>query len=760
MKRILSLLTLLALGNTAAWAGDWSNWRGPEQNGVARETGLPDKWDAATGENVVWHAPVGGRTTPIVQKGHVYFINKVGDGASQQERVMALDEKTGKIAWEYKFNVWLTDIVADRLGWTNMVGDPETDTVFAHGTQGLLMCFNHDGKIVWQHSLGEEFGRISGYGGRIASPIIDGDLLIISMLNASWGYEGSGRTRLVAFDKKTGKVAWWASTGFPPKDTYYSTPVVAVIKGERLVITGGGDGGVHAFRVRTGEKVWSYIFGSAAVNCSPVVFGDLVYIGQGENNLEGGLQGKVVCLDAAQVANGKPKLVWEKDGIKAKFASPIFSEGRLYICNDAGTLYCLDGQDGKQHWRIRYGKNSKGSPVLADGKIYIGEEDGVFQILEPGAKACKKLHAEEFSGQVINGSPAVANGRVFFMTTEQMFCIGLKEPGKPNEIPAPVKEAPVAKGAAVAFVQVLPADTVARPGESVDFKAIGFDNGGRSLGEVKVDWSLAGSRLPEGIPPPPMGTPAPPALQGKLSEASGSETTKLTIQAAPPPGQFGRVLATLSGGKVVGEARVRVVPALPYKADFSKIPEGRTPGGWVNTQGKFAIVKLADGSFALKKLALNPSPLVARANAYMGMPDTRDYTIQADVMGTQVGGDLADAGIVANRYTLMFFGNNKLLRLVSWDALPRIEKNIPMEFKPNVWFRMKLTVEVKGDKALVRGKVWEADKEEPKEWTIEVEDPIGNKEGAPALYANATGIEPPKPGTEIFFKNVSVTPNK
>ena len=150
----------------------------------------------------------------------------------------------------------------------------------------------------------EEFGRISGYGGRLTSPIIDGDLCIISMLNASWGYGATGRTRLAAFDKRTGKVVWWASTGFPPKNSYYSNPVVAVIRGERLVITGGGDGGVHAFKVHTGEKVWSYIFGSGDVNCSPVVSGDLVYIGHGEINLTGGLQGKVICLDASQVKNG------------------------------------------------------------------------------------------------------------------------------------------------------------------------------------------------------------------------------------------------------------------------------------------------------------------------------------------------------------------------------------------------------------------------------------------------------------------------
>src|SRR5947209_2493332 len=106
MKRLLSLFTLLFLLSTAR-AADWSKWRGPNQNGVSPETGLPDQWDPATGENVVWHADkIGGRTTPIVQKGRVYLINKVGEGITQQERVMCLDEKTGKVQWEHKFNVF------------------------------------------------------------------------------------------------------------------------------------------------------------------------------------------------------------------------------------------------------------------------------------------------------------------------------------------------------------------------------------------------------------------------------------------------------------------------------------------------------------------------------------------------------------------------------------------------------------------------------------------------------------------------------
>src|SRR6185295_20164172 len=100
----------------------------------------------------------------------------------------------------------------------------------------------------------------------------------------------------------------------------------------------------------------------------------------------------------------------------------------------------LNSKDGKENWKFRIGKNAKGSPVLADGKIYVGEEDGKFHILKPDDKKCARLDVQTFSGEVINGSPSVANGRVFWMTTDQIFCLGLKEPGKPGTVPPAVKE--------------------------------------------------------------------------------------------------------------------------------------------------------------------------------------------------------------------------------------------------------------------------------------------------------------------------------
>jgi hypothetical protein len=290
---------------------------------------------------------------------------------------------------------------------------------------------------------------------------------------------------------------------------------------------------------------------------------------------------------------------------------------------------------------------------------------------------------------------------------------------------------------------VVPADVVLEPGQGAAFKVRAFDAHGRFLREVKSEWSLPS-------PPPPMGsTTAPPPLRGQISDG------KLTLS-KEVPWQQGAVLAKV--GSLTGRARVRVVHPLPFEVDFAKVPVGRTPAGWVNCQGKYAVVEKA-GARLLKKLNTNPNPLLARARAYMGMPNLTDYTVQADLMGTRAGSDMPDMGLIANRYTLLLDGNKQQLKLVSWSALPRVDETIQFEWKPDVWYTMKLTIAVEGNKAVVRGKVWPRGQSEPGRWTIEFTDPTPNKEGSPALYGYSTGILDTQPGSEVFFAKVSVTPN-
>ncbi len=767
-------------------AADWIHWRGPLQTGFSPETDLPERFGLDPKEadsNLVWKAPYGCRSTPLVMNGRVYIINNVGKQITEQERVMCFDATTGKVLWEYKFNIWHTDIVSVRVGWTNLAGDPATGNVYAHGTQGLLLCLDRDGKLVWSRSLTEEFGRITGYGGRVTSPMVDGDLVLIGMVNSAWGPGAKGANRFVAFDKRNGKVVWWCELPGQPR-TYYSGLVVAVIGGERLLISGTSDGNVVGIKVRTGELVWSYRFGESAINSSPVVEGNYVYIGHGDESADTNVQGRVICVDASQIKEGKPKLLWQVDGIRARYASPIIHEGLLYVPDDGGRLYCLDAKTGEQQWRFTYGRNARGSPVLADGKIFVAEVNSRFYILKPAKRRCTVLHEQFFPGEggtdvEINGSPAVANGRIYLATSDEFYCIG-KKGAKPAPEPAQKDdEGKPAADAKAAHLQLYPADVELQPGDSVSFQVRAFDAKGRYLREVQAKLSLPPLKLPTGK--------VVPALQGEI------DGSKLTVAKARQT-QGGLIKAEADG--LAGTARVRVVPRLPYSEDFTKVPDGAVPPGWVNTAGKFEVVTLA-GNKVLRKINTKSNPVFSRGNAYLGLPTMKDYTIEADVMGTRVIGTakaakekeageegvkkgakkatedkddtaekkayMPDMGIVANRYTLMLASNDQstLLRIMSWNALPRVDRTIGFSWQPKVWYRMKLTVAVNGDNAVIRGKVWKRGDPEPSEWTIETTDPRPNTEGCPALYGYITGIEEAGGvGPEVYFDNVRVTPNK
>ena len=145
MKTKALITMALFLASAQLYANDWTNWRGPERNGVSRETNLPSDL-----EDVMWmKKDVSCRSTPIVMNDKVYIVSKHGDGADEQERVLCMDARTGEVIWEHRFEIFYTPIVSIRLGWTVPAGDAETGNIYAHGTQGLLFCFDGaTGKIV------------------------------------------------------------------------------------------------------------------------------------------------------------------------------------------------------------------------------------------------------------------------------------------------------------------------------------------------------------------------------------------------------------------------------------------------------------------------------------------------------------------------------------------------------------------------------------------------------------------------------------
>jgi hypothetical protein len=271
---------------------------------------------------------------------------------------------------------------------------------------------------------------------------------------------------------------------------------------------------------------------------------------------------------------------------------------------------------------------------------------------------------------------------------------------------------------------VVPAEVVVRPGQAVRFRVQELDEQGLPAagGAGQAAWSAAG-------------------LEGSLG-ADGS-----FVAAAAKGFQGGEITARASG--LTAKARVRVAPDLPWKLDFSALPEGASPPGWVGAPGKFMVKTIADGKVLAKppvKVGLN------RSNTYIGPPTLHDYTIQGDLLGTRSGLVRPDMGLVASGYVLDLMGVNQRLQLRAWDTELRLMEQTDFKWDPDVWYTMKLAVAVQGDEGLIRGKVWRRGTPEPAAWTLTARDPRPVRHGSPGLYGYSAA--------EILYDRLSVTPNR
>jgi outer membrane protein assembly factor BamB len=729
MTNLLSIysylsLSLLLLG--PATASDWAEWRGPARDGVSLEKNLPVRW-SQSGENLAWKAPYGGRSAPIVMGDRIFIQNSVGKGETLQERVVALNADTGKLLWEHRFNVYLSDVPPHRLGWASPVGDPVTGNVYVFGGGGNLIGLSRDGKVLWQRSLGEDFGLLTTHGGRTVSPIIDGDLVIVSGVTFMWGQHGRGAHRFMAFDKKTGGTFWVSAPGGRPYDTTYAPPIIANVNGTRLLIQGASDGVVHAIKPQTGEPVWKYEISKRGLNTGVVVHGTTAILTHSEENLDSNEMGMMVAVDTGSRGEiKKEQTKWTVYGWQGGFSSPVIDGDRLYQVDNGANLAAFDVNSGKQLWLQNLGTIQKASPVLADGKLYVGTENGKFFILKPTATGAEILDQDQLGTaalpEAIIASAAVSNGRIYFVSDANVYAIGKKsqsQPGAPS-IVNPVSEA----ASSVAHVQVVPTELILRPGDQVKFNVRLFDERGVFIREESgASWTLDN-------------------LKGSIANGQFSVATD-------PIAQAGLVKSTVGG--ITGTAGVRVFPPLPWNESLDAHAINTIPPTWVNSTTKFT-VREVDGNKVLVKTT-EGSSLLSRARAYFGPSDLANYTVEADVLGTQKRRQQGDAGVIAQRYVLAIYGNSQMLHLEPWQPETARTASIPFAWKQDTWYRLKLQVENLPDgKVRARGKAWLATETEPSAWMIERIDPIPNRQGAPGIFGNALA--------EIYFDNLKVYSNK
>lgn len=262
-----------------------------------------------------------------------------------------------------------------------------------------------------------------------------------------------------------------------------------------------------------------------------------------------------------------------------------------------------------------------------------------------------------------------------------------------------------------------PAETITS-GDPVELNVIGFDANGKQTSAIDaIEWTLTGL------------TGAFEGNQFTPDKSSGAHAGTVTAQS----------------GEMKATARIRVIPSLPWTEDFESVELEKIPTHWIGATGKF-FVREKDGKKVLVKTPVQRG--LNRSNVYLGLSTMKNYQIQIDLMGTKDKRRLSDMGLIANRYTLDMQGRHQRLQIRSWASDLRMAKTIDFPWEIDVWYTMKMKVEVIDDKAIISGKVWRTGENEPDEWTITAEDPLPNREGSPGIYGYSPAI--------IYYDNLKV----
>lgn len=759
----VAFATILLLGFHADGCAEpvkgWLNWRGPHQNGVCDELGLPGQVTPG-GENNPWTYPLHGRGTPVIANGRLFTLGYRGDGPDLQELIVCLDAESGKLLWEQGFNDFLSDIVYNRYSIGSPAVDPVTGNIFFLTAAGLFMGFTPEGTMLWQVSMMEEFGRLTFPNGRTGSPVIDGDHVIIHSITSNWGADGPGRDRYYAFDKNTGELVWSSTPGGPPQDSSFSTPVLSWLGNMHVLYAGTGCGNIVCVNARTGDPLWRFQVSRVGINASVVLHKDKVIAIHDGENIDSSETGRIVAVSTkfspAEISAdptgpkvlGATSEVW-RNNLAAVTSSPVLHEDRLYQMVNTGELYCLDANNGKILWSKKLGPDQlHASPLYADGKLYVPLNNGTFHILKPGDTEAQELCQVQLEGNCL-GAPAVWQGRMYVLTTEKLYCFSSKQPSETSA--EAIQSTPQAEAfhpqiGSPARLQIVPSEVLMKPGQKVQFKASVLDENGNPVSKAQgLKW-----------------VPFVPAT-AKVKAFMDAHFDEAGELIAEPAAKMSAGAFQGQAGELKGLIRGRILENLPIHEDFEKfkveIPHeidtgvqfAYPPLPWIGARFKWEVRELEGQKVLAKTLDNN---LFQRAITFIGDPDSKDYTVEADVMTDGNRRNMSIVGVINQRYFITLVGNWQQIEVSSNHD--RIKVGVPFKIKPKTWYRLKSRVDVAEDgSGIVRAKAWERGQAEPETWTIEVPHAHAHKNGAPGLYGFSL-----QSLFRVYIDNVDVTPNR
>jgi len=416
MYRIFSMILMgLFLCVPLGLAENWPQWRGPSLNGISGETNLPLEWSAE--ENIQWKLPLPAwsGSTPAIW-GERIFLN-VADGANIH--LWCVDRKEGKVLWK-KF---LSDGDHKERKQNMSTPSPVTDgeNVWIMTGTGILKGFDFEGNERWSRDIPEDYGPFGLNWGYASSPLLYKDSLFVEVLH---GMKTDDPSYVLRIDKKTGKTLWRVER---PTDAIrespdaYTTPGLLEYDGKVEIVITGGDV-VTGHDLETGKELWR----SDGLNpennrnyrivASPVIMDGIIYAPT-----------RIKPLLALKVG-GKGDIteshrLWSFDK-GPDVPTPVTDGKYFYIVGDKGVMFCLDAKTGETLYgpeRVPPGTYSS-SPVLADGKIYATNEDGMTTVVREGPVF--EILAENDLADYTLSSPAISDGQIFIRTREHLYCIG------------------------------------------------------------------------------------------------------------------------------------------------------------------------------------------------------------------------------------------------------------------------------------------------------------------------------------------------
>src|ERR1051325_3441863 len=733
----------------------WLDWRGPFQNGTSLEKGLPRTID---GKKPLWTYGLPGQSTPVIANGKLYINGHRGEGPDLQEAIVCFDAETGKLLWEYRFNDFLSDTIYLRYSTSSPTVDPETGNVYMQGTQGILACFTADGKWLWEHSLMEEYGRMTFPNSRTATPIIDKDLVITRGITANWGAQGAPGDRFYAFDKKTGELVWSSSPAGRPQDNTFSHPVLTWWNGKRVLYSAAGDCSLIAVNARTGEPIWRVPTAKSGakggVNAAVLPYGDTLITVHESENLDSSEIGRMAAFKIPQsvtqtnpteaaVYTPKDLEVW-RNGVGSLASSPVLVGDTVYEVSGTGDLCAVDAKSGKVLWKKKLGiEQRQSSPFYADGLLYVamyisaadpgskgGGEAGTtgdLFVIKPAADGCEIVSQTQLNGKCF-GSPIGYNGKIYIQTDRKLYCFG--KAGNNPGLPSAPEEKPWPKAGAVAKLQVIPSEVLLKPGAKASFRVRSLDANGLTVDE-HVDAKLV--KWTSYIPPTAL---VKSALKGSFNASGELVADEENIPSA------GAFMATL--GNARGIIRGRVLSYLPIKQDFESFQLSETTTNTVEPPTKFAYPPLPWIGARLRYEVRDKEGSKARCKTtehkwlqdgtiFFGHSDMKNYTIEADVMTEGNRRKMSEVGVINQRYAIVMKGNSQQIEISSNQE--RLRESVPFKWEAYKWYRLKARVDVAANgSGVVRAKAWLRGEQEPDKWLIEVKHAHGHPMGNPGLF--------------------------